>query len=173
LIQRDYSNKSFFDYYYARKEPTQNKDDAKSTDTGRKMFGGGGITPDVKYDNPHSTLFQRRIFSSSIIYHFASKYFGPNKPALPVGWMPDDELMSRFKDYLQSNDFPVTDAEFQHDKKWLREQLRDEFYLRAFDKKTSERAVIVDDPEVAKAVDALPQAEKLHSEAEKLTPRRM
>jgi carboxyl-terminal processing protease len=173
LIQRDYSHKSFFDYYYARKEPSQNSDDVKSTDTGRKMFGGGGITPDVKYDNPHYTIFQRRIYNSSVIYHFASKYFGPNKPALPVDWQPDEQLMARFKDYLQSNDFPMTDAEFQHDKQWLREQIRAEFYLRAFDKKTSDRAQIIDDPEVAKAVDAMPLADKLHAEAEKLTPRRM
>src|SRR4029079_18792990 len=57
LIQRDYSHRSFFDYYYARKQPAQNTEDAKSTDTGRKMFGGGGITPDVKYDNPHYSIF--------------------------------------------------------------------------------------------------------------------
>jgi carboxyl-terminal processing protease len=173
LIQRDYSHKSFFDYYYARKEPTQNSDDMKTTDTGRKMFGGGGITPDVKYDNPHYSLFQQRIYRSSVIYRFASKYFGPNKPALPVNWQPDEQLMARFKDYLQSNDFPMTNAEFERDKQWLREQIRDEFYLRAFDKKTSDRAIISDDPEVAKAVEALPQADKLHEAADKLAPRRM
>jgi carboxyl-terminal processing protease len=174
LIQRDYSHKSFFDYYYARKEPTQNNDDVKSTDTGRKMFGGGGITPDIKYD-VHYTIFQRRIgiANSGLIYRFASKYFGPNKPALPVNWTPDDQLMARFKDYMQSNDFPMTEAEYQHDKEWLREQIRAEFYLRAFDKKTSDRTIIMDDPEVAKAVEALPQADKLHTEAEKLAPRRM
>src|SRR5262249_55178879 len=47
LIQRDYSQRSFFDYYYARKEPTQNVNGEKDTDTGRKMFGGGGNRPDV------------------------------------------------------------------------------------------------------------------------------
>ncbi len=49
LIQRDYTKGSFFDYYYARK-PTQNTDDVKSTDIGRKMYGGGGITPDEKFE---------------------------------------------------------------------------------------------------------------------------
>jgi carboxyl-terminal processing protease len=114
-----------------------------------------------------------RIAGSSVIYHFASKYFGANKPALPVDWMPDDQLMSRFKDYLQSTDFPMTTAEFDHDKKWLREQIRDEFYMRAFDKKTTDRAIVLDDPEVAKAVETLPQADKLHADADKLAPRRM
>ena len=85
LIQRDYTKGSFFDYYYSRK-PTQNTDDVKSTDVGRKMYGGGGITPDEKYENPKASIFQRRIFNSSVIYHFANKYFGPAKPrSLKVG----------------------------------------------------------------------------------------
>ena len=48
------------------------------------------------------------------------------------------------------------------------EQLRDEFYLRAFDKKTSDRAQYVDDPEVQKAVENLPKAETMMSEAQKV-----
>jgi carboxyl-terminal processing protease len=167
LIQRDYTKGSFFDYYYARK-PTQNNDDVKSTDIGRKMYGGGGIAPDEKFDAAKPTLFQRRIYNSSVIYRFASTYFGPAKPQLPQGWSPDNDLMARFKDFLHSRPFTFTDAEFNRDKKWLTEQLRDEFYLRAFDKKTSDRAQFVDDPEVQKAVENLPKAETLLGEAQKV-----
>jgi carboxyl-terminal processing protease len=167
LIQRDYTKGSFFDYYYARK-PVQNTDDVKSTDVGRKMYGGGGITPDEKYDPPKPTLFQRRIYNSSVIYRFASTYFGPAKPSLPAGWTPDNDLLTRFKDYLHTRDFTFTDAEFDHDKKWLTEQIRDEFYLRAFDKKASDRAQYVDDPEVQKAVESMPKAEAMLSEAQKV-----
>jgi carboxyl-terminal processing protease len=167
LIQRDYTKGSFFDYYYARK-PTQNNDDVKSTDIGRKMYGGGGITPDEKFEAPKTTLFQRKIYGSSLIYRFASQYFGRAKPALPQGWSPDNDLLARFKDFLQARDFTFTDAEFNRDKKWLIEQIRDEFYLRAFDKKTSDRAQFVDDPEVQKAVDNLPRAETMLSEAQKV-----
>ena len=167
LIQRDYTKGSFFDYYYARK-PTQNTDDVKSTDVGRKMYGGGGITPDEKFEPPKPTLFQRRIYSSSLIYRFASSYFGAAKPSLPAGWSPDNDLMARFKTFLEKRDFTFTDAEFNHDKKWLTEQIRDEFYLRAFDKKTSDRAQFADDPEVQKAVDNLPKAATMLSEAQKV-----
>jgi carboxyl-terminal processing protease len=167
LIQRDYTKGSFFDYYYARKQ-TQNTDDVKSTDIGRKMYGGGGITPDEKFEAPKPTMFQRRIYSSSLIYRFASTYFGPAKPSLPQGWAPDNDLVTRFKDFLHKRDFTFTDAEFDQDKKWLTEQIRDEFYLRAFDKKTSDRAQFVDDPEVQKAVENLPKAETMMSEAQKV-----
>jgi carboxyl-terminal processing protease len=169
LIQRDYTKGSFFDYYYTRK-PTQNNDDVKSTDTGRKMYGGGGIAPDEKFEAPKPTLFQRRIYATSVIYRFASTYFGPAKPQLPEGWQPDADLLARFKDYLQSRPAPIpfTDADWNRDKKWITEQLRDEFYLRAFDKKTSDRAQFLDDPEVRKAVESLPKAEGLLGEAQKV-----
>jgi carboxyl-terminal processing protease len=169
LIQRDYTKGSFFDYYYARK-PTQNNDDVKSTDVGRKMYGGGGITPDEKFEAAKPTLFERRVYNSSVIYRFASTYFGAAKPQLPQGWSPDNDLLARFKDFLQSQPapFPFTDAEFNRDKKWLTEQIRREFYLRAFDKKTSDRAQFLDDPEVQKAVENLPKAETLLAEAQKV-----
>ena len=169
LIQRDYTKGSFFDYYYSRK-PTQNNDDVKSTDIGRKMYGGGGIAPDEKFEPPKPTLFQRRIYNSSVIYRFASTYFGPAKPQLPRGWSPDNDLLARFKDFLHSRPIPIpfTDAEWNRGKKWLTEQIRDEFYLRAFDKKTSDRAQFVDDPEVQKAVESLPKAESMLGEAQKI-----
>jgi carboxyl-terminal processing protease len=132
------------------------------------MYGGGGITPDEKYEPPKPTMFQRRIYNSSLIYRFASSYFGPAKPSLPAGWSPDADLMSRFKTFLEKRDFTFTDDEFEHDKKWLTEQIRDEFYLRAFDKKTSDRAQYADDPEVQKAVDSLPKAATMLSEAQKV-----
>jgi len=60
LIQRDYNNVSLYDYYYSRAEEdnpnnnantsaaTTNSKEVKLTDSGRTMYGGGGITPDVK-----------------------------------------------------------------------------------------------------------------------------
>jgi carboxyl-terminal processing protease len=171
LIQRDYSHKSFFDYYYAKRD-TQNQDDVKQTDTGRKMFGGGGITPDVKYTPEKATLFERRLAASSMMFRFASSYFGAKKPELPKNWQPDAAVLSRFKDYLHTKNFPFTDAEFDRDKKFVTEQIRGEFYIRAFDRKTSERAQIMEDPEVAQAAEKMSQAQALVAESLRTQARR-
>ena len=58
LIQRDYSNISFLDYYYGKRTETKNLQDVKSTDSGRTVYGGGGITPDEKYEPPKYNKFQ-------------------------------------------------------------------------------------------------------------------
>src|SRR5438067_445744 len=49
LIQRDYNGVSLYDYYYNREsEDAAGNKEVKLTDSGRTVYGGGGITPDVK-----------------------------------------------------------------------------------------------------------------------------
>ena len=65
----------------------------KSTDSGRKVFGGGGITPDEKYGTVKLSIFQRRMGyqgGPNAFYRFANHYFAGKKPELPANWQPDE-----------------------------------------------------------------------------------
>jgi carboxyl-terminal processing protease len=169
LIQRDYSHKSFFEYYYSRKEANPETQDVKATDSGRKVYGGGGITPDEKFPSPKYSIFQRRLGQNpgfaDAFYQFASSYFGTKKPELPVGWQPNEEVVDRFRTFLNTKKFTFTDAEFDTQKDWVRERIRWEFYYRAFDKSTAERAKWAGDPEVLKAIESLPKGQTLLNQA--------
>jgi len=161
LIQRDYSHESFWDYYTHHGD-NNNTQDIKSTDSGRKVYGGGGITPDEKYPNPHYTMLQRRTAPiSMVVYHFANSYFAGQKPSLPQGWQPDDNTLERFKAFLKAQNVPFTDAEFEANKDWIRQQIQYEFYFRAFDKPVADRAQWQEDPEVKKAIESMPKAQAL------------
>jgi carboxyl-terminal processing protease len=175
LIQRDYSHKSFFEYYYSRKETTPEAQDVKATDSGRKVFGGGGITPDEKYPSPHYTVFQRRLTLGQPLgglpdtfYHFASSYFGTKKAELTEGWQPNDEVVDRFRSFLKTQQIPFTDAEFDTNRAWVRDRIRWEMYYRAFGKNTAERAKWAGDPEVLKSIESLPKAQSLLNAAAKV-----
>ena len=177
LIQRDYSHQSFFEYYYSR--PTEGQaatEDVKATDSGRKVYGGGGITPDEKYTPARFTPFQRRVGpilnTPNAFYKFANAYFGAAKPTLPQGWEPDEQILARFKEFLKSKQIPFTEEEFSADKDWVRKQLRWEMYFRAFDKETAYRAMWRDDAETAKAIESLPKAETLLHSAQQVLARR-
>jgi carboxyl-terminal processing protease len=76
--------------------------------------------------------------------------------------------MARFKDFLQTNKVPFTDADWNRDKQWLSDQVRYEFLFRAFDKKAADRTAFLSDPEVKLAVENLPKAQTLVSEADKV-----
>ena len=158
LIQRNYNQESLYEYYAGRKD-TQNPDDVKSTDSGRKVYGGGGITPDEKYATPTLNIFQRRVhhFSSSyLVYHFADKYFSGKKPSLPEGWQPDNNTLEQFRAFLKDQKVPFTDAEFDANKDFSKGEIRWEFYMRTFGKDAANRAMWRDDDEVQKAIQSLP-----------------
>jgi carboxyl-terminal processing protease len=176
LIQRDYQHQSFWDYFSGHKAASQQPAEIKSTDSGRKVYGGGGITPDEKYASTRLDMLKRRlgpvINSANAFYHFANVYFGADKPQLPAGWEPDDKTLERFEEYLRSKQVPFTDAEFAADRDWIRGRIRWEFYFRAFDMSTADRARWKDDPEIAKAIDSMPKAQALLDGVQRVMARR-
>jgi carboxyl-terminal processing protease len=176
LIQRDYQHRSFFDYYYSKPPESAETQDIKSTDSGRKVYGGGGITPDEKYASPRFSLFQRRVGpvlnAPDYFYKFANTYFGAQKPTLPTNWQPDDPTVERFRQFLKAQQVTFTDAEFDGARDWIRGRIRWEFYFRAFDKPTAERARWQDDPEVVKAIESLPRASSLLENVQRVMARR-
>ncbi|HZT29093.1 MAG TPA: S41 family peptidase [Bryobacteraceae bacterium] len=172
LIQRDYEHRSFYDYYSQRDAEPNNPQDVKMTDSGRTVYGGGGITPDEKYAAPPWNGFQRRLARSYAIFHFASLHFGASKPALPEGWKPDDALVNRFRQYLASEPVAFTAAEFEENRAWVSRQLRLEMYTRAFDKARADELAVLEDPEVQKAVVSLPTAQSLLDHVQRTLARR-
>jgi carboxyl-terminal processing protease len=176
LIQRDYSHRSFFDYYYHnRQEDSQNSNDVKMTDSGRTVYGGGGIAPDEKFPPQTINTFQRRVVPFPYpgeFFHFGSLYFGADKPQLPQGWSPDEALVQRFHDYLRKQGMNFTDKEFSENRTWVEEGLKSELYARAFDKRSADRLNWANDPEVRQAVESLPRAHALLEQVKRAMMRR-
>jgi len=164
LIQRDYTNRSFFNCYFSRKEQAPSANDIKATDSGRKVYGGGGISPDEKYTPPRGTVFESRLVSVDVnaIFHFGSIYFGNATPSLPSPtWTPDAETIERFKNFLHSQNVAFTEEEFTTNRKWISDALRHELLMRAYDRRTADRAIMLDDPEVHQAIESMPKAQSL------------
>jgi carboxyl-terminal processing protease len=175
LIQRDYSHRSFFDYYYHNRQvDSQNSNDVKMTDSGRTVYGGGGITPDEKFPPQMMNAFQRRVQFPipGEFFHFGSVYFGADAPHLPQGWSPDDAVVDRFRDYLRQQGTIFTDAEFKDNRAWVEEELKIELYSRAFDKRSADHLGWANDPEVRQAVESLPRAHALLEQVKRAMLRR-
>jgi carboxyl-terminal processing protease len=175
LIQRDYAHRSFFDYYYHnRQEDAQDSNDVKMTDSGRTVYGGGGITPDEKFPAQRFNAFERRMLlpHPGAFYHFGSVFFGADTPHLPQGWSPDESVVRRFRDYLRQQDIAFTEAEFTENRAWIEDQLKLELYTRAFDKVSADHVATTSDPEVRRAVESLPRANALLEQVKRAMMRR-
>jgi len=173
LIQRDYSNISFLDYYYGKRTDTKNLQDVKSTDSGRTVYGGGGITPDEKYQSPTLNRFQTDLLRKYTFFDFTAKYFGGKENHLPKNWEPDQNTLNDFHAYLlDSKKLEFTEAEWAENNTWIKQQLKREMYATAFSVEQSQRVATESDPEVEKAIDALPQAKALLDKSKKLIVQR-
>jgi carboxyl-terminal processing protease len=172
LIQREYSNKSFYDYYFHRDENARNDLDVKMTDSGRRVYGGGGITPDEKFESPKMDRFQAEMFRNGL-FNFTREYFAHHGSSLPSGWMPDETVINDLHDYLLKNNYKFTEKEFTQHHDWIRRYLAREMYTYAFNVDESDRMFAQTDPEVARAVDAMPKAEALVEGARKVAAQRM
>jgi carboxyl-terminal processing protease len=172
FIQRDYSNRSFFDYYYHKDEP-KNMQDVKMTDSGRTVYGGGGITPDEKYAPPKPDHLQIQISLKGAFFNFTRYYFGQHDAKLAKGWSPDATTLNEFHDYLMKQNYDFTEAEFTQDTDWITRLLKREMYITAFNLDESERVAIEGDPEVERAIEAMPKAKALLDSARKVLVQRM
>ncbi len=106
LIQRDYS--SFFDYYTyfenlegesETSELEHPEQPEHQTDLGRKVYGGGGITPDVLVDLPDAPEGLQFLVVKNAFFDFAIDYEAEKKITDP-NWRPDAGMMKRFGKWL-------------------------------------------------------------------------
>lgn len=172
LIQRDYSKRSFYDYYFHRDENARNPVDVKMTEGGRTVYGGGGITPDEKFETPKLDRFQVELFRSGL-FNFTRSYFGTHPASLPKGWMPDDQLVAELKSYLKSHGTVFTDDLFARHRDWIKRYLAREMYTTAFNMDESDAMFARTDPEVDKAVEMMPKASALLESAKEIIAQRL
>src|SRR2546421_1964239 len=110
LIQRDYSNLSLYDYYYARdKEENNANHEVKLTDSGRTVYGGGGITPDVKVDPIKGNHFQDTLLQHYAFFNFAKHYIVAHH--ITKSFQVDDSVMQEFRKSLEADKIPYTEAD--------------------------------------------------------------
>jgi carboxyl-terminal processing protease len=161
LIQRNYSNISFLDYYYGKRTDAKDPTDVKQTDLGRTVYGGGGITPDEKFEPVKLDAFELGVARKNAFFGFSAKYFSDHDTKLEKGWIPDEAVLESFHDYLVKQGVKFSESEWAKDHTWVRDQLRAEMYVTAFSYEDSQRVGVEQDPEVQKAIDAMPKAASL------------
>jgi hypothetical protein len=81
--------------------------------------------------------------------------------------------MDSFHDFLTSNKFEFTEADYTKDYDWIRNRLQAEIDKTAFSVDVADQFEIKTDPEVLAAIDAMPKAQGLLNNAHKILVERM
>jgi len=169
LIQRDYSNISLYDYYYGRdtaENPSMAGREVKLTDSGRTVYGGGGITPDVVIPNVKSNHFQDTLLQHYAFFNFAKRYVVTHHPTR--SFEVDDVTLQDFRKSLDEGNIPYTQAELMDNNDWIKSNIKAEIFVDAFGQDEGMKVRAEADPEIIKGLELLPQAKALAEGAKKI-----
>lgn len=172
LIQRDYSNGTFLDYYYKKDTATQNPSDVRLTDSGRTVYGGGGIAPDEKYSSPKLNTFQSDMIRRFVFFSFSTRFFSRHEAKLSKDWTPDEGTLAEFREFLTKENIPFVEGDIAENKDWLKLQIRRELFITAFSQEEARRISVETDPVIHKAIETIPKAKALQDSAKKLMVQR-
>jgi len=169
LIQRNYSGVSLYDYYYNHDQQPQDAKDreVKLTDSGRTVYGGGGITPDYKIDTPKATHIQEVLTSPEhyAFFNFAKHYLANR--TVNKDFQVDDSVMSDFKQFLTAQEITYTDQELNAVMDWVKANIKAEIFTTQFGQAEGLKVRAAWDPMVNQALTYIPQATTLEQAAEK------
>ena len=172
LIQRDYNGVSLYDYYYNHddQQNTTAGHEVKLTDSGRTVYGGGGITPDVKIPTPKPTHFQDELLQHYAFFNFAKHYL-INKHA-PKDFQVNDAVLQEFRKFLDDEKISYTEADFVAAQDWIASHIKAEIFVSEFGQQEGLKVQAETDPQVLKALDLLPQAKELADNAKHIIAER-
>jgi carboxyl-terminal processing protease len=177
LIQRDYKTVSLYEYHYERKVP-EHPTEVKLTDSGRQVTGGGGITPDILVPAPKLTKFEELLLRSDVLYPAETgvggftRYFLGTKPAITKDFVVDDSLMREFRSFLSKHNVRYTEPELADNLDWIKRKIKQEIFMSTFGQQEGFKVLLEADPQVQKAVEAIPQARALYENARKIVAQR-
>lgn len=176
LIQRDYKNVSLYDYHYNPQRPKQ--PEVKLTDSGRQVFGQGGITPDDFVAAPKQDDFQLSLYRRGVFYATPqgvgdfTRFYLSAKPEITKDFVANDEVINEFRKYLDKQHIKYTEPEIQENLTWLKLQIKREVFTSAFGLNEGFKIALQDDPQLEKAVELIPQSRALYQNARKIVAER-
>jgi carboxyl-terminal processing protease len=194
LIQRDYSNGGNYSYYFPgglaadknNQTAPQQTGPQTQTDTGRAVYGGGGIAPDEVVKPATISVAERHL--RDVLFAFSLELISGRVPGFESYKI---QRAIEFDHDLVNEDYPITEPLFKELKKfaaaksifkvtpeqldksrtYAERQLRYNVLSAAYGYRTATQVFNDGDPQITKAVDAMPRARELSQAASRARAR--
>lgn len=127
---------------------------------GRKVYGGGGIKPDIKIEPEEMPKIASRLAREGLIFEYAVHYVATHKDVGP-DFGEDPGLITDFKSFIKDKEFEFTDAEFEDGKDFLLIMLRSEIARKIWGDEAAYEISIEGDSQLQKVIDIMEKANTL------------
>lgn len=130
------------------------------TSSGRMVYGGGGITPDLELQPREYTDLQRRLERGAYAFSFVVEYF--TKHDYGENWKVSDQVLADFYAYLDTREFEYEKDELTEENvAYIRTMLAREAANNQASRSAAYRVVTEDDPEFQHVLEILGSANSL------------
>jgi carboxyl-terminal processing protease len=178
MIQRPWDG-SFDEYLtYTLRDQAERPHTAeqlKHTVGGRKVYSGGGIEPDKRFEGPvegfNPTPLGRSLAARQLFASFAEQFSaegdtragaqGKNRRVVRPAFAVDDAMLEDFKRFAVERKVVMDEAAFAKDREFIRAMLRYEIDVAVFSAAVARQRLIGDDPQAQFALAQFAEAEKL------------
>lgn len=186
LIQRDYSGSNFEYYYMDEDAPATESNENREiehTDSGRAVFGGGGITPDVIVPMRELNRFEATLSSKDVFFQYARRLTSGKVPSASSFQLPiknselavdrkdpnkalpeldiNDAILQDFEGFLKDRNIDFTQEEITDNVDFIKRRIKQEVFTSAFGLQEGFRVAIQGDTQVLKALEVMPEAKSL------------
>jgi carboxyl-terminal processing protease len=157
---------------------------AVKTAAGRIFYGGGGITPDVEAKPLQITPLRGRIAEAA--FFFTRELAAGQIPGLeayrvektdynhnlrPTDYPVTDAVVKAFREFVQRDgNLGLQPAQIDEELDYVKLRIRDEIITAAYASDAGARVLIDNDPQVLRALDALPEAKRLAESVKSAPP---
>jgi len=183
LIQRSYDDKSLQEYYeeivndslYKKQEADASRPSYKTLILERKVYGGGGISPDITLKasrEPLNSIVRKIIIEPDRpLFTFSEEYVRTH-PELKndlddfiLNYNPDDRALDEFLGHVRNQGFQITEQEFQKNKSDIQFILKQSIAAEIWDNQARYRVQLLRDRELQEALTYFPDAQGLLQKA--------
>jgi carboxyl-terminal processing protease len=189
LIQRPW-DASFDEYItYRYRDQDANKvhrpEDEKLTDAGRKVYSGGGVEPDKRFegqfDGFNPSRFSRTLAARNLFDLFAQRFSrrgdtriapGVNARELGPDYQVTPEMLAEFKALAQKTPVKWDEAAWQQDIEFIKAMIQREIDVDLFGVATAYKNLAKRDPQLQFAMTQFPEAQQLLELSRKTPARR-
>jgi carboxyl-terminal processing protease len=178
LIQRPWDG-TFDDYLtYRYREQDPNKahraEDLKYTAAGRKVYSGGGVEPDERFDGPvegfNPSRFARAIYARNLFDTYAQRFarrgdtrIAPSATTRALGpeYEVTDAMVAEFKEFAMKSPVKWDEAAWQKDQDFIKAMIRREIDVDLFGVATAYLNLAKRDPQLQFALVHFDEAQQL------------
>ncbi len=171
-VQRPF-NGSLYDYYNLRKRRngTPSKEDIHHTLSGRTVYGGGGIQPDVVDKARKLNRFELLLYSKDVFFKFATQafqgkissipHFDKDHPESAKEFEINDAVLRDFREFLVQMKATFSDTEFKENLDFIRRGIKAELFTRYFGVLAGFKIRAEGDDQINKALEVMPRARQM------------